>query len=117
MKVLEAKLAHEERRIAVISSKRAEIDILATRAGEHQPASLPEMLRGLAALELELKQIRMVADRLRQELLEAKVREEVISNRLNSLRNDEERRRVEEQSLETTLVLMAKASGKGGVVN
>jgi hypothetical protein len=117
MKVLEAKLAREERRIAVVSSKRAQIDILATRAGAYQPASLPMMLRSLAGLESQLKQIMMEADRLRRQLLEAKVREKVISDRLTLIRDSAERKVLEEQSMETTLVLMAKASGKGGVVN
>jgi hypothetical protein len=117
MKVLEAKLAREGRRIAVVSSKRAQIDILATRAGAYQPASLPMMLRSLAGLESQLKQIMMEADRLRRQLLEAKVREKVISDRLTLIRDCAERKVLEEQSMETTLVLMAKASGKGGVVN
>jgi hypothetical protein len=117
MKMLEAKLAWQEGRIAVVTGKRAEIDILATRAGAYQPASLPAMLRSLAGLESELKEILGEADRLKRQLLEAKVREKVISTRLTLLRDSAERRLVEEQSMETTLVLMAKASGKGGVVN
>ena len=117
MKVLETRLAQEERGIASISSKKAEIDILATRSGTLHPASLPAMLRSLAALESQLKQIEIEADRLKRHLLEAKGREKVISTRLKLLRDNAERKMAEEQAMETTLVLMAKASGKGGVVN
>jgi hypothetical protein len=117
MKVLETKLAHEERKIAAVSSKKAEIDILATRAGALQPASLPPMLRSLAALEEQLKQIEGEADRLKRRLLEARGREKIISTRLRLLRDGAERRIVEEQAMETTLVLMAKASGKRDVLN
>jgi septal ring factor EnvC (AmiA/AmiB activator) len=75
------------------------------------------MLRSLAALESQLKQITIEADRLKRQLLEAKGREKVISTRLKLLRDSAERKMAEEQAMETTLVLMAKASGKRGVVN
>ena len=75
------------------------------------------MLRSLAALESQLKQIEMEADRLKRRLLEAKGREKVISTRLKLLRDSAERKMAEEQAMETTLVLMAKASGKRDVVN
>jgi chromosome segregation ATPase len=117
VKALESKLAQEERSIAVISRKSAEIDTLATGAGAINPASLPAMLRSLASLDSELKQITMEADRLKRQLLEAKGREKVISTRLKLLRDSAERKMTEEQAMETTLVLMAKASGKRGVVN
>jgi hypothetical protein len=75
------------------------------------------MLRSLAALEEQLKQIEGEADRLKRRLLEARGREKIISTRLRLLRDGAERRIVEEQAMETTLVLMAKASGKRDVLN
>jgi len=110
---LEAKLVLGERRLAGLSVMRSEIDSLASKA---HPASLPAVLRSLTVLDAELEQALIEVESLRRQLLEAKGREKVISVRLRLLRDEVERKVAEEQALEASLLMMAKASGKRGVV-
>jgi hypothetical protein len=110
---LEAKLVLGERRLARLSDMRSEIDSLASKA---HPASLPSVLRSLTVLDAELKQVLIEVESLRRQLLEANGREKAISVRLRLLRDVAERKISEEQALETSLIMMAKASGKRGVV-
>jgi hypothetical protein len=116
VKVLEAGLLRAEQQAAAHSAAQSQLDAMAVKAGQTQPALLPALLRSLSATEAQVKQSRLDVEKVQQRLLAAKGREKAISSRAKSLGDGELRKAGEEEALETTLAMNAKASGKGRVV-
>jgi hypothetical protein len=116
VKVLEAGLLRAEQQAAAQSAAQAQLDAMAVKAGQAQPALLPALLRSLSAAESQVKQARREVERVQQRLLAAKGREKAIASRAKRLGDGELRKAGEEEALETALAMGAKASRKGGVV-
>jgi hypothetical protein len=116
VKVLEAGLLRAEQQSAAHSAAQAQLDAMAVKAGLTQPALLPALLRGLAAAEAQVRQARLEVESIQHRLLAAKSREKAISSKAKLLGDGELRKAGEEEALETSLAMGAKASGKGRVV-
>lgn len=116
VKVLEAGLLRAEQKAAAHSATQAQLDAMAVKAGQTQPAMLPALLRSLSATESQVKQARLDVESIQQRLLAAKSREKAIAARAKLFGEAEMRKAGEEEALETTLAMGAKASGKGRVV-
>lgn len=115
VKNLEARLAQHERRASTLSAARSELEGLAAGAGGLQ--HLPHVLRKLVATEVEMNEVRVEIDALRGQLLTARSRQKSLDGRARLLGEAIERKSAELEALETALVMMAKASGKTGVVS
>ena len=70
-----------------------------------------------ARAEADLNAVRMRLVEFRRELLSAKHREKALDTRARLLRSAIVRKLAEEEALETTLVMAAKASGKHEVIS
>jgi hypothetical protein len=117
VEILEAALVRKNTRASVLEGAIAEIDRLATIAGNAGTASTPVILRNLAARDLELKSVLEEAESLRQRLLSAKAREKIASCAFKQERASAERKSVEMQAQEAACTAGPKASGKGRVVS
>jgi hypothetical protein len=117
VEILEAALVRKNTRASVLEGAIAEIDRLATIAGNAGTASTPVILRNLAARDLELKSVLEEAESLRQRLLSAKAREKIASCAFKQERVSAERKSVEMQAQEAACTVGPKASGKGRVVS
>lgn len=117
MKGLEERLAREERTIAALQQGWMEMNRFADSAVTADPASLPALLRHLAAAELTLKKKQLETDDLRRELLSARAREKISSVKVRQLREARERQVTEAALLETALAMAAKGSRKRSVVS
>jgi hypothetical protein len=117
MKGLEERLMREERTIASLQQGWMEMNRFADSAVTVDPASLPALLRRLAAAELTLKKKQLETDDLRRELLSARAREKIVSERVRQLREARERQVTEASLLETALAMAAKVSRKRSVVS
>lgn len=89
---------------------------MAVRASAEQPSLLPKLLRRLAEVESNGKQARNAVEELQLKLLAAKFREKAISNTTMILREAQQRKAAEVDTLETVQLLTAKASGKRDVL-
>ncbi len=117
VKALEAALGRAERRAALISADRLELDTMSSAAGRTNPAIVPAMLQRLLAVQMEERQSQAAIETIRQKLLAAKIPEKALSERSASQRQVLQRAADDDDALETTLAMMTKASGKGGVVS
>lgn len=108
-KALEVRLGQHERRLGGLLETRLEISRLADGAAATDPASMPRLLQSLAVTELSIKQLQKDIEDLRRELQSTRGREKVISTKYKSLREAEERKVAESQSLEAALVMTARA--------
>lgn len=116
VKSLEARFAQQERVVAALTASRAELDSLASSGGIGGLAFLPVALRNLAAAEAALSEANRKLEDVRKELLSAKGRHKALDTRARLLREASERKALEEDTLETALLMAAKASGKHDVV-
>ncbi len=114
-KAIEMKLAAQEGAISLLLAARAEIAGLATTAAGMHMAFVPAALRRMADLDADLASARAEADSLRRRLIDARGREKGFGKRERQLREALARKAVEEQAVETSLSMGAKASGKPDV--
>lgn len=116
VKVLEMQVLKAEQRSLALTTEGRELDAMAVKAVTEQPSLIPKLLRCLSDAESNAKQARSAVDTLRQRLLLAKFREEAISGRAMILKEAQERKATEVDTLETALLIGAKASGKRDVL-
>ena len=113
---LEARLTQQELKVASLSALCAELDKLVSSGGLGGLAHFPGALRTLAAEEAALRDARVELDSTRNQLLAAKARHKALDQRFRLLRENWARKTLEQDALETALVMTAKASGKADVV-
>lgn len=114
---LELKLAQSERKAAALSVSRSELDAMASEVTEGHFAFLPTALRKLIVSEAQLNQAMMEVDLVRRQLLAAKSRRNSFDGKARLLLRTLERKAGEEDALETTLAMGAKASRKHDVLS
>lgn len=116
VKAIEMQVQQAEQRALALNRAGKELDDMAVRASAEQPSLLPKLLRRLAEVESNGKQARNAVEELQLKLLAAKFREKAISNTTMILRQAQQRKAAEVDTLETVQLMTAKASGKRDVL-
>lgn len=117
MKARETQLHAAEQSFDMLVAAREELDAVIARGSLEGMSLLPAALRRLASTEFQLMEARMRADEARRQLLAAKGRQKALSRKARRELEVLERKEGEERSLETALGMLAKVSGKQGVVS
>ncbi len=116
-KVLEVRISHEERALSGLLKTRRELMELAENVVGSDAAFLPRVLLALASTEQELIRRRKGIEVIHQELLAARGREKIVSEKHSSLAEAGERKLIETELLDVALYMTAKASRKRGQVS
>ena len=92
------------------------IDILDGKVQPKQTVQIEELVKRLADAETGLKECRARAESIRGDFISARARAKALIAKAALLSLASERKILEEEALETTIAMAAKASGKTGMM-
>lgn len=112
----EMKLLAAEARIAQLRNSREEIDRLSRSEQSFELAIIHSAQRRLTDIDKSLEEAASAADAIRRNLIAGRSREKSLAAKGSAMEEAWERKRTEEQSLETSLAMAATGSGKHRLV-
>lgn len=114
-RLLEAKLISSTHRLSQLEQTRASILSSLDRVGGAGLVLYAATMRRLMDIGMAAKRAEVEIEEHSRTLLKARLREEVLTRRVQHLKATDERKTTEEEALEVSIGMRRKATGKHGV--